>query len=322
MAPVPDIVLIRHSHHHAASGLDRILEHLDAPYRRVRAPSRPYPWTRALLEAFTPAARPTFYLYGESSYLAGRLVPGAGRGLGACFHHPPRMLDAWSRRRLLAGLRRRGLSQLSEIVVLSEYQAGWFEGRSQATVSVLRHGVDTVYFSPANGEERRRGLFLVVGQWLRDWETLAGAAERVAAAAPGARFIVVSGSAARDRLAGTPALEVHTGVSDRALLDLYRTAELVVLPLVDATANNALLEAMACGAPAVVTDVGGVGEYTGEQGALRVPARDARALARGILALHDQASEREALGLRARRRALRFAWPEVAPVLSHVLDRL
>jgi glycosyltransferase involved in cell wall biosynthesis len=54
----------------------------------------------------------------------------------------------------------------------------------------------------------------------------------------------------------------HRNISDESLLGLYRSADLLLLPLIESTANNAMLEATSCGLPIVTTDVGGVRDYT------------------------------------------------------------
>ncbi|MCB2226134.1 MAG: glycosyltransferase [Desulfarculaceae bacterium] len=66
--------------------------------------------------------------------------------------------------------------------------------------------------------------------------------------------------------------------------------------------SNAVSEAMACGVPNVVTDVGDSGRLVGETG-LVVPPRDSAALAEAIKqVLAMSPDERRALGLSARRR--------------------
>jgi glycosyltransferase involved in cell wall biosynthesis len=46
------------------------------------------------------------------------------------------------------------------------------------------------------------------------------------------------------------------------LLSLYNDSRLLFLPLIDATANNSLLEAAACGVPIITSNLPSVKEYT------------------------------------------------------------
>ena len=79
-----------------------------------------------------------------------------------------------------------------------------------------------------------------------------------------------------------------------------------------ATANNVLLEALACGTPIVADRVGGIPEYvTDGCGFLSGPG-DAAALADSIEQLARSPALRHSMGAAARRRAEELAWPKVA----------
>jgi L-malate glycosyltransferase len=81
----------------------------------------------------------------------------------------------------------------------------------------------------------------------------------------------------------------HRYVEHSELPDLYRQAGLFVLPSRYEGMSNALLEAMACGLPVVVTDTGGVTELVGNNGVVLdelTPGAIARAVA-GILKNKD-----------------------------------
>ena len=110
-------------------------------------------------------------------------------------------------------------------------------------------------------------------------------------------------------------------MTDEALREAYRDADALLLPLQDATANNAILEAMACGRPVVSTDVGGVAEMTRDAARLAPPG-DARALADAVLALAADPAGAEALGRAARARAEALDWPHVAALHARLYAAL
>src|SRR6185369_14927605 len=99
------------------------------------------------------------------------------------------------------------------------------------------HGVDAAFFHPAatvNGSRRIRCI--TVGHWLRDWDVF----RRVAQTMGEVRFEAVT--KADVGCDGLSNVALHRGISDAALADLYRSADVLFLPLIDATANNGLLE--------------------------------------------------------------------------------
>jgi glycosyltransferase involved in cell wall biosynthesis len=97
-------------------------------------------------------------------------------------------------------------------------------------------------------------------------------------------------------MASSPRVRWHADLRDEDLREVYRRADLLVLPLLDSTANNGLLEGLACGLPAIVTDVGGVREYTRDTFADLVPVGDAATI---VAILQRHLRQRDALPERA-----------------------
>jgi glycosyltransferase involved in cell wall biosynthesis len=82
----------------------------------------------------------------------------------------------------------------------------------------------------------------------------------------------------------------------------------------------AALEAMACGLPVVVSDVGGLRELVGDAG-VRVPPDDPGALANAIETLVRKAPLRTELGQAARGRAAEFGPKEWAAKMLGAIER-
>jgi glycosyltransferase involved in cell wall biosynthesis len=115
-------------------------------------------------------------------------------------------------------------------------------------------------------------------------------------------------------------VELVTDLSDEQLLEEYRRAWVVLLPLIDATANNSLLESMACGVPVVVSDVGGIRDYAGPESGALCPPRDAQAHGAAAIELLLDSPRREAAGRAARARAEICAWPMVRAQIRRILE--
>ena len=84
----------------------------------------------------------------------------------------------------------------------------------------------------------------------------------------------------------------------------------------ESTANNAVLEALACGTPVIATDIGGVRDYMGEDCGALVPPEDPDAMVDAILDISSDADIRQEMGAAARRQAETLAWPRVARQLE------
>jgi len=115
-------------------------------------------------------------------------------------------------------------------------------------------------------------------------------------------------------------VELVTGLSDEQLLEEYRRAWVVLLPLIDATANNSLLEGMACGTPVVVSDIGGIRDYAGPECGALCPPGDAQAHGAAVIELLLDSLRRKAAGRAARARAEMCAWPVVQKQIRRILE--
>lgn len=253
------------------------------------------------------------YLYGEETYrYSGNLKRFANfhrrNVLVATYHLPPSQL-----KRILVA--RNHIKRLDRIIVVGSSQKPFFQELvAPEKVVCIPHGVDIEYFKP--GAERMATeatvTCLCVGHLMRDFETLLAAAWILKLENAPVKIIIVDAHFDMPHFAGLDNVEVRRGVPDEELRLLYQTADICLLPLRDCTANNALLEAMACGLPIVATDVGSVLDYVDSSCALLTPHADARALVDAVMRLVDEPWLRKTMGDAARQRVERFAWPVVA----------
>ncbi len=104
--------------------------------------------------------------------------------------------------------------------------------------------------------------------------------------------------ALRERLRRLPNVEIVGYQTDMS--SFYRRCDAFVFPTLDDGFGMALIEAMAHGLPAIATNHCGAAElFTPEKDLLRVPARDAEALANAMSRLHRSAELREFLSRNA-----------------------
>lgn len=260
------------------------------------------------------------YLDGEHSAqyvpMVQRLVPRTR--LLATYHQPARVLPSL--------LRRSTLDSFDAITVVSPEQRSFFERYVSPTrIHTILHGIDTNFFrptQPAHGAAPRcaEGFnCITVGHYLRDFTTLKRTVDRLADRSD-IRFHVVTGR--ETGLEAVRSVTLHRDVSDGRLLELYQAAHALVLPLTDCTANNALLEGMACGLPVLTTDLESVRVYAPGEEALRCAEGDAAGLADAIIALHESPELRAAMSDAARRRAQELAWPGIAKQYESLYNSL
>ncbi len=103
-------------------------------------------------------------------------------------------------------------------------------------------------------------------------------------------------------------------ISDSELVDLYRTADVFVLPSLYEPFGMVIVEAMSCGKPVIGTGVGGIPEIIREDtNGLIVPPRNPRALANAINAVLLNDAKARRFGLAGRKIVENeFTWAKTA----------
>ncbi|MFH9707567.1 glycosyltransferase family 4 protein [Streptomyces luteogriseus] len=241
---------------------------------------------------------------------------------------------------LARGWERWGARWAARVVCVSEAERRrGVEAGIRGRWSVVPNGIDVERFRPADAgavRERllpdgdpRAPLVVCVGRLCRQkgQDVLLTAWESVLRRVPGARLVLVGDGPDHGRLrALAPGSVLFAGdVAD--VVPWYQAADLVVLPSRWEGMALAPLEAMACGRPVVVTDVGGARESLppGLLPHCLVPAPAPAALAAALTGLLLDPPLRAALGDQGRRHVLsthdvRRTAQAVADVYRELLD--
>lgn len=227
-------------------------------------------------------------------------------GLWRCMRHNPSIVTT-----------------LDRLIVLSSKDVAYFEQFIPGRVHFIPHGVDLDFFQPqsgnpshSDGQDYPRCVFS--GTWLRDIQTLSHVIDKILTHEPNIKFDMVVPLSKRNnpylyRIARHEQVAWHANISDEQLRSLYCQASVLVLPLTDCTANNALLESVACGLPVVTSNVGGIPDYTLDTFADLLPVGDVDGYVEAILKLVSNPQELIKRGFAARQFAEEnLAWDKVA----------
>jgi glycosyltransferase involved in cell wall biosynthesis len=219
------------------------------------------------------------------------------------------------------------------VVVSSAVLQYWEQFISSDRLHVIHHGVDSNFFCPLEGEAKpssRDGILRLVfsGFWLRDFQALERIISAIDDLALAVRFELIVPRHVRDtevfyRIAQSPRVAWHADLSDEELRAQYRNADLLLLPLLDCTANNSLLEAMSCGLPVLISDVGGVRDYANESFASFVSRKDKDGMVDFIRSCCQQPQLLLARGAAARQHVeAKLSWDRIAGEYLALLNRL
>ena len=252
-------------------------------------------------------------LYGENDLPIPR-PPGSCRVV-ASLHQPVSYLGRDGRR--IEGLRNR-LRNVDMGIALSSEQLAFLQSVVPNKRFVfVPHGVDTDFFN-GQGLARQRTV-LISGGWLRDMDFAREVALHAVASDPELRMKVFGHNA--PQLAGmSPRVEILSGLADEELRREYSSCAVMLLPLRDTVANNALLEALSCETPVVAPNLPGAVEYLGDRGVYYSRASSARDVAELLCHLVEQVHLHPRQGLREH--ALNYDWSRIVSQMASVYESL
>lgn len=198
-------------------------------------------------------------------------------------------------------------------------------GVSGERIGIVHNGVDTDLFRPSTGVVRVPGRIVTTASAdvpLKGLLFLIEALAKLRTERDDAHLVVVGRAAERGAIAaGLERFGVRDHVTFEAgigwdrLVELYREAQVAVVPSLYEGFSLPAIEAMACATPLVTSDGGALPEVVGADGeaALVVPAGDAGALAGAVGTLLDDAALRSEIAAAGRMRVQeRFTWKATA----------
>lgn len=189
---------------------------------------------------------------------------------------------------------------------------------------IVNNGVDTTVFYPADKQFKKDEInILCVGRLIerkgQDHLIRAFANLQAKSKSPVKLTLVGTGDAdiylrklAVDLLV-TNHVDFAGVVSSENMPQVYRDAEVFVLPSQNEGMSIALLEAMACGLPVVVTDTGGIAELVKDSvNGFIVPWANVHALTQSLDTLVIDQRMRHRMGTLNRQAAINFSWHAMA----------
>ena len=202
--------------------------------------------------------------------------------------------------------------RLDAITLVSTEQLPVFEGLvPREKLHIILHGIDTSFYRPAYPlQSEKRFNCITVGHWLRDFQAI-GKVANLLQADQSIHFHVVSPHPTG--LEGLPNITLYNRLDDEGLLRLYQQSHLLFLPLIHSTANNSLLEGIACGLPVVSTDLTSVRVYLPGEEAILVKDNSTENLTAAVLRLKNNPDEYRRRAKAARQRAEELDWHNIAP---------
>ncbi|WP_223549277.1 glycosyltransferase family 4 protein [Aestuariivivens sp. NBU2969] len=332
----------RSQHHASISGYDRLVGYIDGqlisgqqfilPYRMAKFIAQSHNQNKGIYNSSSvykdihlfKALFPFFnnddvihYLHGERDirsifkmkFLLKQSV------VCATFHKPPEILKTQIPNPKV-------LKKLNGAIAVGQNQVDFLkEWLGLKTVEYIPHGVDVNFFKPG-GIEKRNNRLLFVGQHLRDFEALNFCAPVLTNKIKDLKIDVVLRKDFYDKVNEHEVITMHSNIDDAKLKGLYQKADLLFLPLLDVTACNSILEAMACGLPIITTNVGGNTDYLANTENVMVSKNNHEQLIEQTTMLLKDEEMLLKMGKSSREKALEYSWESIGKRVLNYYKKL
>lgn len=220
------------------------------------------------------------------------------------------------------------VEELDGLIVLDSASKLFFSSYlDNSKIHVVRHGVNTSFFTPSTKVAKKAGKFfkcLFAGVWLRDMDLLNAVINYInSKESDRISFHLIYPAQNRlhnwnlHKLASNDNVFWYDSLSDEQLRTIYQNSDIFLIPLIDCTANNAILEAMACGLPIVSTPVSGIKDYV--NGDFAFLSKDPQILGDHILSMLESDAVRKQRGEKAREHVCKnLSWEVIAEEIECV----
>lgn len=232
----------------------------------------------------------------------------------------------------------RYFENIDAIIVLSSDEMEYFNEKTNGRAYYIPHGIDTGFFSEISEaqiqKKRNRKQFncLTVGQWKRDFRTLERVLHSLTDKDSHICFDIVISKPMIDAHPHKPHLDRilkhhnvrwHNRISDLELRTLYQKANVLLLPLESAVANNSILEASASGLPIVATQVGGTSNYTTDDFSILTKSGDSEEMVDAVLNIKNTPDKDLFRSKKAREYVQkRYSWDIVSDKVIEIYQQL
>lgn len=213
------------------------------------------------------------------------------------------------------------IKKMDAAIVVSTSMISNFEkwvGKNK--VFFVPHGINTDIFVPRKFQKSKTNEFniLSVGIHGRDWKTIKTVIKNIDSGEKIVNFNAVIPEYHMQKIAGIERINIHSNISEEKLIELYQKSDILFLPLKFGTANNSILESIACGTPVISTKIGGIPDYVDRKSGWLFERGDISGIISLINSMMNNPELYRSKRAGTRKQALTFDWNKIAEMVNEV----